>query len=79
MDITNTIKPIDRTQWRTWLAQNHKTLTEIWLVKAQALLDLGADIISADFDDFAFTATAKRIARLSFAEWVQTAGIVAAG
>jgi uncharacterized protein YdeI (YjbR/CyaY-like superfamily) len=32
MDITNTIKPIDRTEWRTWLAQNHKTLTEIWVL-----------------------------------------------
>jgi uncharacterized protein YdeI (YjbR/CyaY-like superfamily) len=32
MDITHTIKPIDRTEWRTWLAQNHKTLTEIWVL-----------------------------------------------
>jgi uncharacterized protein YbjT (DUF2867 family) len=29
--------------------------------------------------DVDFTATAKRVARLSFTEWVQTAGIVAAG
>jgi uncharacterized protein YdeI (YjbR/CyaY-like superfamily) len=32
MDITDTIKPIDRPEWRTWLAQNHKTLTEIWVL-----------------------------------------------
>jgi uncharacterized protein YdeI (YjbR/CyaY-like superfamily) len=32
MDITTTFKPIDRTEWRTWLAQNHKTLTEIWVL-----------------------------------------------
>jgi uncharacterized protein YdeI (YjbR/CyaY-like superfamily) len=32
MDITNTIKPIDRTEWRAWLAQNHNMLTEIWVL-----------------------------------------------
>ncbi len=32
MEITNTIKPIDRAEWRQWLAQNHKTLTEIWVL-----------------------------------------------
>jgi uncharacterized protein YdeI (YjbR/CyaY-like superfamily) len=32
MDITATIKLKDRTEWRTWLVQNHKTLTEIWLL-----------------------------------------------
>jgi uncharacterized protein YdeI (YjbR/CyaY-like superfamily) len=32
MDITHTIKPIDRAEWRTWLAQNHNTLTEIWVL-----------------------------------------------
>jgi uncharacterized protein YdeI (YjbR/CyaY-like superfamily) len=32
MDITDTIKPIDRTEWRNWLAQNHSTLTEIWVL-----------------------------------------------
>jgi uncharacterized protein YdeI (YjbR/CyaY-like superfamily) len=32
MDITNTIKPIDRPEWRTWMAQNHKTMTEIWVL-----------------------------------------------
>lgn len=32
MDITNTIKPQDRTAWREWLNQHHKTLAEIWLL-----------------------------------------------
>ncbi len=32
MEITDTIKPKDRTAWREWLEQNHKTLTEIWLL-----------------------------------------------
>jgi uncharacterized protein YdeI (YjbR/CyaY-like superfamily) len=32
MDISNTIKPIDRIEWRTWLAQNHNMLTEIWVL-----------------------------------------------
>jgi uncharacterized protein YdeI (YjbR/CyaY-like superfamily) len=32
MDITNTIKPIDRAEWRNWLVQNHKTLMEIWVL-----------------------------------------------
>jgi uncharacterized protein YdeI (YjbR/CyaY-like superfamily) len=32
MDITNTTKPIDRTEWREWLDKNHKALTEIWLL-----------------------------------------------
>jgi uncharacterized protein YdeI (YjbR/CyaY-like superfamily) len=32
MEITNTIKPIDRAEWRTWLVQNHNRLTEIWLL-----------------------------------------------
>ncbi len=32
MDITNTIKPKNRTQWREWLRENHQKLTEIWLL-----------------------------------------------
>jgi uncharacterized protein YdeI (YjbR/CyaY-like superfamily) len=32
MDITTTFKPHDRTEWRKWLDQNHKTLTEIWVL-----------------------------------------------
>jgi uncharacterized protein YdeI (YjbR/CyaY-like superfamily) len=32
MEITNTIKPQNRTEWRQWLAQNHNTLTEIWVL-----------------------------------------------
>jgi uncharacterized protein YdeI (YjbR/CyaY-like superfamily) len=32
MDITTTFKPQDRTEWRTWLAQNHNTLMEIWVL-----------------------------------------------
>jgi uncharacterized protein YdeI (YjbR/CyaY-like superfamily) len=32
MEITDTIKPKDRTAWREWLEKNHKTLTEIWLL-----------------------------------------------
>jgi uncharacterized protein YdeI (YjbR/CyaY-like superfamily) len=32
MEITNTIKPKNRTEWRQWLAQNHNTLTEIWVL-----------------------------------------------
>jgi uncharacterized protein YdeI (YjbR/CyaY-like superfamily) len=32
MDITDTTKPRDRNQWREWLDNNHKTLTEIWLL-----------------------------------------------
>jgi ribosomal protein S18 acetylase RimI-like enzyme len=31
MDITNTIKPKNRSEWREWLETNHQTLTEIWL------------------------------------------------
>jgi uncharacterized protein YdeI (YjbR/CyaY-like superfamily) len=32
MDITDTTKPRDRQEWRSWLKQNHQTLTEIWLL-----------------------------------------------
>jgi uncharacterized protein YdeI (YjbR/CyaY-like superfamily) len=32
MDITDTIKPENRSEWRSWLEQNHQTLTEIWLL-----------------------------------------------
>jgi uncharacterized protein YdeI (YjbR/CyaY-like superfamily) len=32
MEITNTIKPKNRTAWREWLGEHHKTLTEIWLL-----------------------------------------------
>jgi uncharacterized protein YdeI (YjbR/CyaY-like superfamily) len=32
MDITDTTKPRDRQEWRSWLEQNHQTLTEIWLL-----------------------------------------------
>jgi uncharacterized protein YdeI (YjbR/CyaY-like superfamily) len=32
MDITDTIKPKDRTEWRQWLERQHKTLPEIWLL-----------------------------------------------
>jgi uncharacterized protein YdeI (YjbR/CyaY-like superfamily) len=32
MDITDTIKPTDRTDWRQWLERHHKTLPEIWLL-----------------------------------------------
>jgi uncharacterized protein YdeI (YjbR/CyaY-like superfamily) len=32
MEITNTIKPKNRTAWREWLDKHHKTLTEIWLL-----------------------------------------------
>jgi uncharacterized protein YdeI (YjbR/CyaY-like superfamily) len=32
MEITDTIKPKNRTAWREWLSEHHKTLTEIWLL-----------------------------------------------
>jgi len=32
MEITNTIKPKNRAEWREWLSSYHKTLTEIWLL-----------------------------------------------
>jgi uncharacterized protein YdeI (YjbR/CyaY-like superfamily) len=32
MDITETFEPGDRAEWRTWLAENHTTKKEIWLV-----------------------------------------------
>jgi len=32
MEITDTIKPKDRTAWRAWLEKHHKTLTEIWFL-----------------------------------------------
>jgi uncharacterized protein YdeI (YjbR/CyaY-like superfamily) len=32
MDITTTFKPQDRDGWRKWLEQNHKILTEIWVL-----------------------------------------------
>jgi uncharacterized protein YdeI (YjbR/CyaY-like superfamily) len=32
MDITDTTKPSDRQEWRSWLEQHHQTLTEIWLL-----------------------------------------------
>jgi uncharacterized protein YdeI (YjbR/CyaY-like superfamily) len=32
VNITTTFKPQDRTEWRTWLDQNHQTLTEIWVL-----------------------------------------------
>jgi uncharacterized protein YdeI (YjbR/CyaY-like superfamily) len=32
MDITDTIKPKNRTEWREWLGKHHKSLTEIWFL-----------------------------------------------
>jgi uncharacterized protein YdeI (YjbR/CyaY-like superfamily) len=32
MEITDTIKPKNRTEWREWLGKHHKSLTEIWLL-----------------------------------------------
>jgi uncharacterized protein YdeI (YjbR/CyaY-like superfamily) len=32
MNITDTTKPRDRQEWRSWLEQSHQTLTEIWLL-----------------------------------------------
>jgi uncharacterized protein YdeI (YjbR/CyaY-like superfamily) len=32
MDITDTTKPRNRTEWRSWLEAHHQTLTEIWLL-----------------------------------------------
>ena len=32
MEVTATVKPSDRAAWRAWLAQNHGTASEIWLV-----------------------------------------------
>jgi uncharacterized protein YdeI (YjbR/CyaY-like superfamily) len=32
MDITDTTKPRNRTEWRAWLNTHHQTLTEIWLL-----------------------------------------------
>lgn len=32
MEITDTIKPKDRSAWRAWLNQYHQGLTEIWLL-----------------------------------------------
>jgi uncharacterized protein YdeI (YjbR/CyaY-like superfamily) len=32
MDIIDTIKPKNRTEWREWLDKNYKSLTEIWLL-----------------------------------------------
>jgi uncharacterized protein YdeI (YjbR/CyaY-like superfamily) len=32
MEIANTIKPKNRTEWREWLGKHHKSLTEIWLL-----------------------------------------------
>jgi uncharacterized protein YdeI (YjbR/CyaY-like superfamily) len=32
MEITETLYVTDRAQWRKWLAVNHKTKREIWLV-----------------------------------------------
>jgi uncharacterized protein YdeI (YjbR/CyaY-like superfamily) len=32
MNITDTIKPKNRTVWREWLGKHHKSLTEIWLL-----------------------------------------------
>jgi uncharacterized protein YdeI (YjbR/CyaY-like superfamily) len=32
MDITDTIKPKNRNEWREWLGKHHKSLTEIWLL-----------------------------------------------
>ncbi|HEX5869161.1 MAG TPA: YdeI/OmpD-associated family protein [Longimicrobium sp.] len=32
MEITRTFQPADRDEWRAWLAENHRTEKEIWLV-----------------------------------------------
>jgi predicted transglutaminase-like cysteine proteinase len=32
MNITDTIKPKDRAEWRQWLERHHKTLSEIGLL-----------------------------------------------
>jgi uncharacterized protein YdeI (YjbR/CyaY-like superfamily) len=32
MDITDTTKPRNRTEWRSWLEAHHQRLTEIWLL-----------------------------------------------
>jgi uncharacterized protein YdeI (YjbR/CyaY-like superfamily) len=35
VDITEIFEPTSRADWRQWLAANHKTKTEIWLVSAK--------------------------------------------
>jgi uncharacterized protein YdeI (YjbR/CyaY-like superfamily) len=32
MDVTEIFEPVSRAEWRAWLADNHRTKTEIWLV-----------------------------------------------
>jgi uncharacterized protein YdeI (YjbR/CyaY-like superfamily) len=32
MEITRTLQPADRDEWRAWLAENHRTEKEVWLV-----------------------------------------------
>jgi uncharacterized protein YdeI (YjbR/CyaY-like superfamily) len=31
MEITDVFYPLERAQWRQWLAENHQDATEIWL------------------------------------------------
>ena len=47
MDITNTLKPKSKNQWREWLDEHHQKLTEIWLLsddrsEEPTVLDLDA-------------------------------------
>lgn len=46
MQITETFKPTHRNDWRNWLARNHATVREIWL-----LLDDRADVQTFSYLD----------------------------
>ncbi|WP_145304783.1 YdeI/OmpD-associated family protein [Crateriforma conspicua] len=46
MDITETIKPANRKEWRGWLQENQKTKTEIWL-----LLDKRPNVPAVEYLD----------------------------
>jgi hypothetical protein len=48
MEITNTIKPPDRTAWREWLHHYHKTLTEIWLLLDDSPAETTITYLDAD-------------------------------
>lgn len=47
MDITDTIKPKNRIEWREWLNKHHKILTEIWLLSDDRPEDLTVTYLDA--------------------------------
>ena len=47
MEITETLKPADRAQWRAWLQRNHDTASELWLLRDDRVSEPSISYIDA--------------------------------